>query len=688
VRLVILLTLLAQGAHAQETADSEIELFRLEEGLRRLEQVSLPAKHPQPLREAAASVSVITAEDLEIYGWRDFIEAIGSLAGIYTTQPGDYTYIGVRGIERKGDPNTRVLILVDGHMQQELWSYSVTPEQIGLDAAMIDRIEVMRGASSSLYGSLGFLAVFNVITKRGDPQRWGKLTFDMEHARSFRGVASVGHQFKNGLELGLSLQANRGLGASYTYPERSSLPDCIPDLPRTCTNVSTPESDAVTGVSLFGHLEYQGLQLHVSYQWWDKHIPFAPYRTLFNDPVNHYLLERAYLDASYQVGRPSLIQAQVRGRFDWSGYTDDLAYSSDGTAAGHFLFHDEAHPYWLGADARLFLEREWPNQLRFAFTAGGEFTAFYGEELSGPVGGPTVFPHSWLFFGATYGQAELSYLRKLFLTVGLRGDFADRFNNEVSPRASLVIHPYESGAIKLLYAHGFVHPAWYEAFFDDKISILANTALRPERVDHYELVLEQDIAPVTLTGSVFFLRARDLIEAVYVCVPATELAPATPDCPADMASRVQRQNVREIDSLGSEIGLKAKLRIGTRLFANYSYARARNGDGSRAFDSPEHMFKLGVSQPLWREHLLIGVEARYMSGRRASIDDTSMTSGVMLLSAHVTWRGLPAGLSAALKVYNLVGTTWYEPSTAEDSFPITRAPHTGPTVTLRLSYER
>ena len=49
--------------------------------------------------------------------------------------------------------------------------------------------------------------------------------------------------------------------------------------------------------------------------------------------------------------------------------------------------------------------------------------------------------------------------------------------------------------------------------------------------------------------------------------------------------------------------------------------------------------------------------------------------------------GLPKGLSATLKVYNLTGVTWYEPSTAEDSFPVVRIPHPGPTVSLRLSYQ-
>ena len=88
--------------------------------------------------------------------------------------------------------------------------------------------------------------------------------------------------------------------------------------------------------------------------------------------------------------------------------------------------------------------------------------------------------------------------------------------------------------------------------------------------------------------------------------------------------------------------------------------------------------------PLWRDHLLAGAEARFWSARTTS--DGSETDPYVLLSAHVVWRDLPRGFSATLKVYDLTGITWHEPSVAEDSHPITRIPHRGPEVQLRLSY--
>jgi iron complex outermembrane receptor protein len=701
MKRALILLLLASVARAENNVEVPGVDVDLDAIYKTLDQVVvLAAKRPQTLREAPASTSIITAADLEAYGWRNFTEAIASLAGFYTNNPGDMTYFGVRGISPKSDTNGHILVLVDGHQQQELWSHAFYTEGAGLDASIIDHIEVLRGPASALYGSLGFLAIINVVTKRGTEKDWSKLTFEMTNASGFRGVASLGHRFKNDLEFGLSLNAWGSLGESYTYPDLADNSTCSPDIPKTCTHgKSDRATDADEGIALYGHMEFKGLSIKLSYQWWDKHIPFAPYRTLFNDHTNHYRLDRGYIDVGYTVGVPEKVQFSVRGYFDYAGYIDDLAYSDTGEPQDRYIFHDEAHPYWTGAEAKFLLEREWAQRLRFSFTLGGEFTYFHGDDKSGVVGDD---PANWvnlshnLIFGAAYAQAELAYARKLFLTFGLRGDFAnflianDDFSRryELSPRAGIVLLPYPSGTFKLLYSHGFVNPSWYDVFFSDGISILGNPKLGPERADNYEFVYQQEIGePMLLTTSLFYIHGSDLIDEATVCVPDQTVTAPSPDCPAGMSARAQRQNLKSFQSLGTEIGLTGKFKRGIRMYANYSYAHATLGDGSRPFNSPEHLFKAGASIPVWRDHLVLGAELNVMSQRRLSSDSPDLSPPAALLNAFVMWKGLPKGLAVSFKVYNLTGITWYEPSTAEDSFPIVKIPHPGPTFALRLGYQ-
>src|SRR5262249_17133754 len=151
-------------------------------------------------------------------------------------------------------------------------------------------------------------------------------------------------------------------------------------------------------------------------------------------------------------------------------------------------------------------------------TAGGMFTYFHGDDQSGPVGMPAVtlcdaaHPNckSSLLFGAAYGEVEVSFARKLFLTLGGRGDFSHHFRNEFSPRGGIVWRAYPTGTFKLLYAHGFVHPSWYQAYFVDDVSILDNAKLRAERADNVELVFQQQIAQsVTMTAAAYYMHGTD-----------------------------------------------------------------------------------------------------------------------------------------------------------------------------------
>jgi hypothetical protein len=94
-----------------------------------------------------------------------------------------------------------------------------------------------------------------------------------------------------------------------------------------------------------------------------------------------------------------------------------------------------------------------------------------------------------------------------------------------------------------------------------------------------------------------------------------------------------------------------------------------------------------VSIPLWRQHLVFGTEARLIGPRRFTMESAAESDTVILLNGHLTWKDLPKGFSATIKIYNLAATSWQEPVPAEDSFPISRFPRTGPTVNLRLSYQ-
>ena len=130
------------------------------------------AKHEQHVTEAPSSVTIVTAEDVRTFGWRTLAEALAAVRGFYTTNDRNYTYVGVRGFGRPSDYNNRVLVLVNGHrFNDNIYDQALVDSEVPIDLALIERIEIIRGPGSALYGTNAFFAVINVVLRSGGAVR-------------------------------------------------------------------------------------------------------------------------------------------------------------------------------------------------------------------------------------------------------------------------------------------------------------------------------------------------------------------------------------------------------------------------------------------------------------------------------------------------------------------------------------
>src|SRR5690348_2552756 len=126
------------------------------------------SKHEQTEAEAPSSVSIVTADEIKKSGYRTLADILNSVRGVYITYDRSYSYLGLRGFSRPGDYGGRILILVDGHRVNDvLYDSAFNGTDFILDVDLIERVEIIRGPGSSLYGNNAFLAVVNVITRRG-----------------------------------------------------------------------------------------------------------------------------------------------------------------------------------------------------------------------------------------------------------------------------------------------------------------------------------------------------------------------------------------------------------------------------------------------------------------------------------------------------------------------------------------
>jgi len=137
--------------------------------LEQLGQLSVysASKREQGVKDAPSSVTVITADEIQRYGYRTLAEILETVRGFYVTNDRYQSYVGVRGFGRLGDWNSRILLLVDGHrINDNVLGQAFIGLEFPVDIDLIQRIEIIRGPSSSLYGAEAFFGVINVITRK------------------------------------------------------------------------------------------------------------------------------------------------------------------------------------------------------------------------------------------------------------------------------------------------------------------------------------------------------------------------------------------------------------------------------------------------------------------------------------------------------------------------------------------
>src|SRR6186713_1549412 len=133
----------------------------------------------QPVTEAPASVSFITAEEIRRYGYRTLADILRGVRGFYVTNDRNFSLLGAQGFAKPGDYNSRILLLVNGHrVNDNVFGQAEIGAEFGMDPAMFERVEIIRGPASSLYGDSAFFAVVNVITRSGASLGGGSITVE------------------------------------------------------------------------------------------------------------------------------------------------------------------------------------------------------------------------------------------------------------------------------------------------------------------------------------------------------------------------------------------------------------------------------------------------------------------------------------------------------------------------------
>ncbi len=605
---------------ATPAPETSAELLAFEE----IPVVFTASKFEQKATEAPAAVTVITAEDIRRYGYRTLSDILASVRGFYVNDDRNYDGIGVRGFGRPGDYNNRILLLIDGHrLNDALYDSAIPDRELVVPVALIDRIEIVRGPGSSLYGSSGFFAVINVFTKHGGQINGAEVegAFGSFHAGagrvSFGRKAETTEYLISGSYFGMTGEENIHYAAF--------------DDPATNNGV-VEHNDRESAGNLFAQARIGDFTLQGAYTNRNKQVPTASYSTVFNDRRTETRDVRYYLDLSYRHTAPNGVGVLARAFYDGYYYEGRYVYDYGTPGIPDIVVNrDSSQAGWAGAEAQVLM----PVTDSHRVTIGSEVRL--NHQLHQANEDVTVYldENSHSYSLAAYIQDELRINDDLILNAGLRYDYYDSFEGTLNPRFAAIYHASGDTTLKGIYGRAFRAPTPYELDYSSS-TFKPNPDLEPETIDTYEFVVEHALSrAVRGTASVFYYRIDELISVI------TD--------PND--GLLTFRNTDEVRTTGAEAEIEGRWTDRLRVRLDYSYQDGKDkASGARLTNSPRHVAHLQVDAELAPDWVL-ATEVGWVGSRLTPLGSKAAGYAVMHLSLLA--RELRPGVELGLSIRNL-----------------------------------
>ena len=569
-------------------------------------------RHAMALIDAPAVMGVVTPQQIQDRGADNLFEALRGETGLSLI---GRTISGRRNISLRGMDGRHTLFLVDGkrigNSDGVIGHSDFQYDWVAVED--IERIEIVRGPMSVLYGAEALGGVVNVITRVPGDQWVRRST--AEGAQADGSLGGSGHRVA-GLASGRLAEGFK-LAASFSEGRRAEV-----------LSKADPRIGDIEG----RHKVDGSVRL-----WWDA----APGQQLLLEHrqgredrwagMKERSGQRRFFQSTTEVDRR---HTALTWNADWAGNrsSDTGLHSSVRAYGSHVEMNNWRNSGVAALRPNLLDDRVLDGQFNATLTPGVTLTggAEWREERLANIGlpgGAGRAEHQALF---AQGEAELS--RTVSLTGGLRADHHEQFGSEWSPRVYAVWKPAPRWVLKGGYGHGFKAPTLKQispGYQEDEgpYTYFGNAALVPERNDALELSAGYDTAALGVEATLFHNRVRQLIVPVLFNTVAGR-------------AQYRFQNLDSATFRGAELATRAALPAGLGLQAQATYLEATDGNGQRLEKRPRVMasLELNWTQGAWRT----GLRADHHRGQLIASTTVGQPHqalpGLTRASAFAQWR--------------------------------------------------
>jgi outer membrane receptor for ferrienterochelin and colicins len=563
-----IMTALSMQAYAEE------EQFQLSE------VVVTATRTPQAIKDTPASVEVITRKDMETMGADSVVAALKLAMNINLSEAGmTGNQVSLRGMN-----TNQSLILIDGRrMAGEDTSTTMNFYELSrININNVERIEIVRGPVSSLYGSDALGGVINIITRKPEkPQT----TIGLSNSSKQQNAA-----FR--FDLGKEGKWAWAVDTLFTDIKEKSRTDSTNMYgPRQFYNISGTYDMA------------EGKNLDVFYERMSEHL-----KSDFDDDSRDFYTNKRN---SYGVNYRG---TNSRGNYELRAYSNELEKNNDTQLAdGTYSDFDRAkYKTWV-IDGKNTMQLSADH----VFTFGGEYRSanYRGTRLEDNGDhASTIIEHGIskpisekeIDYQAAYIQDEWRVNDKLLIIPSLRYDDSNKFGDSISPKIGLTYKLDDNYRFKANYGKGFKAPSISELYMkmthrpipSMTVIVIGNPDLKPEESKTYEFSLEGE-------------KGNNFGKLTYFHNDVTDLI-STTTTRVGMVYTSKYINVNKAKIEGIELEAGRRLSDSLILKTAYNYLDAKNQISgqrldSRAknkysiqlhYDDPGHT---GISGILWHE---------------------------------------------------------------------------------------
>ncbi len=540
---------------------------------------------------APASVSLLTAREIQAFGYTTVADALVGTRGMYNTYDLTYNAPGVRGYSPFGQYGNRVQVLLDGHRINDDWLAS---SFLGFDLMSslheVEKIEVIRGPGSAVYGSGAFFGVINLVTPKTVEEFKVTAGMSMIGEGGIRGYAKL--ESPLGGDGGLRLYA----GGVYRQPGTYEWVQKGPS-PETNKSVFADNLGEEFGGSLLLKAWLGDVTLKAGLNDRTQQIATGAYETILGDTRTQVQDDRYFAELKYAPQFSPELTLSTRVFYDSYGYRGNFAYpeEDDGLVKEFYRGHV------IGSEIRGdYAPLKWAR-----FTLGGEYRFHFDNEAQGRSDSGLFLDEEHPYHSAAaFGIAHVDIFDWWSLQVGARLDaqyisglvaVAEPWSGTVTakqleavcaiakpdgfeppeqdvpfislnPRIATRFIPWADGTLKLMFGRAFRAASIYELTYNDGCFTQSPSPGLTE-----ESVYTGDIEYIHKLPSDFWLTLSSSLSVLSNAIHQRESS--TPIEVDDEANTLLYYTHLEepTHSLQTEVEIRKEFRRGWMLAAHYGY---------------------------------------------------------------------------------------------------------------------